>query len=107
MWWMKFENFYADMGDRPSGMSLERKNVNSNYAPSNCHWGTAREQARNTRATVVTFDAVQEIIGRFEHGETKASIGRRLGIDPFYVGALINGKSWIEIDRPYLKKVQP
>jgi len=107
MWWMKFENFYADMGDRPSGMSLERKNVNGNYAPSNCHWGTAREQARNTRATVVTFDAVQEIIGRFEHGETKASIGRRLGIDPFYVGALINGKSWIEIDRPYLKKVQP
>lgn len=25
-------------------------------------------------------------------------------IDPFYVGALINGKAWAEIDRPYLKK---
>lgn len=59
----------------------------------------------NTRASVVMFDSVQEILGRFEHGETKASIGHRLGIDPSYVGALVNGKAWAEIDRPYLKKV--
>lgn len=102
--WTKFENFYADMGDRPPGMSLEREIVDGNYDPGNCRWSTAREQARNTRATVVTFDGVQEIIGRFEHRETKASIGRRLGITPSYVGALINGKAWTEIERPYLNK---
>lgn len=102
--WMKFENFYADMGDRPRGMSLERNDVDCNYEPDNCRWATAREQARNTRASVVTFDVVQEILARFARGETKASIGRRLGVDPFYVGALINGKAWAEIDRPYLKK---
>ncbi len=105
--WFKFDNFYADMGDRPPGLSLERENVDGNYEPDNCRWGTALEQARNTRASVVTFEVVQEIIGRFEHGETRASIGRRFGINPFYVGGLINGKSWAEIDRPYLNKVQP
>jgi len=102
--WMSFDNFYADMGDRPPGMSLEREDVNGNYEPGNCLWASSRDQARNTRSSVVTFARVQEILGRFEHGETKASIGRRLGVDPFYVGALISGKAWAEIDRPHLKK---
>jgi len=101
---MSFDNFYADMGDRPPGMSLEREDVNGNYEPGNCLWASSRDQARNTRSSVVTFARVQEILGRFEHGETKASIGRRLGVDPFYVGALISGKAWAEIDRPHLKK---
>lgn len=105
--WMSFENFYADMGDRPVGTSIGRGEVDGNYAPANCCWKTTLEQARDKRSAVVTFDLLQEIIGRFEHGETKASIGRRLGITPSYVGALINGKAWTEIDRPYLNKVQP
>lgn len=50
--WMKFENFIADMGDRPSDKhSIERLRVNENYEPSNCVWATKREQSRNTRKT--------------------------------------------------------
>jgi hypothetical protein len=103
---MEFSNFYADMGDRPLGMSIGRENVDENYEPGNCRWESLLNQARNKRSTVVTHDAVQEIIGRFEHGETKASIARRFRLDSSYIGALIKGKvSWIEIDRPYLNKV--
>lgn len=36
--WQKFDNFYSDMGDPPSGHSLERINVNGNYEPGNCVW---------------------------------------------------------------------
>ena len=47
--WMKFENFLADMGERPVGKSIDRIDVNGNYEPSNCRWATQFEQVTNTR----------------------------------------------------------
>lgn len=47
--WLEFENFKADMGERGTGLTLERKNGNGNYEPSNCVWATRKVQGRNTR----------------------------------------------------------
>lgn len=47
--WLTFENFYADMGDRPDGRTLDRENNNSGYSKENCRWATHKEQSANKR----------------------------------------------------------
>lgn len=39
------------MGERPAGRSLERRNNNRGYTPSNCYWATRTEQMQNMRTT--------------------------------------------------------
>lgn len=47
--WELFENFLADMGERPAGTTLDRINVDGNYEPSNCRWSYLIERQRNKR----------------------------------------------------------
>ncbi len=51
-WRESFVNFYADMGARPDGCSLDRINVNGNYEPGNCRWATAVQQGQNKTNTI-------------------------------------------------------
>lgn len=48
-WVDSFENFYADMGDRPPKHTLDRINPDGHYEPGNCRWITSKEQNRNRR----------------------------------------------------------
>ena len=51
-WRNSFESFLADMGKKPTAKhTIERKNNDGNYEPSNCVWATRIEQMRNTRRT--------------------------------------------------------
>lgn len=61
--WLKFENFYADMGPRPgSGYSIDRRDNEDGYHKSNCRWATRMEQNKNKRN-----NRIIEAFGKRQH----------------------------------------
>ena len=47
--WLSFQNFYRDMGERPEGKQLDRRDNNLGYSKNNCHWITPKENCANRR----------------------------------------------------------
>jgi len=83
--WDKFENFYADMGKRPEGMSIERKDNNGNYCLENCCWETRWNQARNRRSNIIIkYDGREQCMADWadEFGIDRGTLRHRLNLYP-------------------------
>lgn len=103
-WADSFDAFLRDMGEAPSGYTLERENVDLDYAPGNCRWATMTEQSRNKTSTVSSWDAVLEIRVRFDAGEPVSSIARDYEMSRANVHAIAHRKTWINPTPPPLAK---
>lgn len=66
-WIISFQNFFDDMGERPSKLhSLDRIDGTDNYEPSNCVWATKTEQANNRKSNrQLTYNGVTMNLGQW------------------------------------------
>lgn len=92
--WSLFENFLADMGERPGGTSLDRINGNGHYEPSNCRWATNRTQTRNRKNTVLSAHRAQQIRWLCGLGLPQVDAARRLGVSTSLVNLVVKNKIW-------------
>lgn len=79
--WRKFDNFLADMGERPSGLTLDRIDGSKGYSPDNCRWASYAVQVRNSSAaTMVTINGKTQCLAdwRKEIGLSSSAYGTRI-----------------------------
>jgi hypothetical protein len=60
--WNSFPNFLADMGEAPSGLTLDRTKNDGIYEPGNCRWATRQVQNQNTRKNVFVIVEGQRML---------------------------------------------
>lgn len=93
-----FVNFLADMGERPPGTTLERRNNNGDYEPGNCRWATKAEQGQNTGRTKLTADMVRDIRQRSAAGESYAQLAKRFRISKPTIGNVVTRATWKNVE---------
>lgn len=85
-WLNSFDNFLADMGEAPPGLTLDRVRSEGDYEPGNCRWAdwdTQERNRRNNRRVVIKGVNLTVAEAARELGICGASIGnraKRLGI---------------------------
>lgn len=73
--WLKFENFFADMGERPENHFIDRVDNDKGYEPDNCRWLPIPESNKNRRCVRIFTAGGESLTVKEWAKKFKVSIG--------------------------------
>jgi hypothetical protein len=80
-WLKSFQNFYDDMGEKPSGLQLDRIDNNLGYSKDNCRWVTVEANANNRECSRnITFEGETLSVAQWSRriGSSRQALRHRL-----------------------------
>jgi hypothetical protein len=93
--WNSYEKFALDIGERPTPKhTLERRNNNGDYKPSNCCWATRDQQSRNRRVNKLSMKKVIAIHAARKAGGKLQDIADRFGVSRTHIKLILADKKW-------------
>lgn len=87
-------NGYAD------GLTIDRRDNDLGYSPSNCRWVTQKVNARNSSKTILTVEAVAEIKQLMVERVRNAAIAEQFGVTVSTITEIGCGLSWADVPFP-------
>ena len=93
-WRESFENFRTDMGERPEGMTLDRRDNSKGYGPDNCRWATRTQQSRNSRQTKLEEHEPEQIRWLVAEGLSLRAVAGFFDVSDSLVYAVVKNKAW-------------
>lgn len=79
--WKKFENFLEDMGIRPEGKTLDRKDGKLGYSKDNCKWATPKEQSSHLEGVGRNNPKYDYALQKMKDGCSKKLLAEEINVD--------------------------